>query len=301
MSGSVHLLLPLFSSLLFVVGALFAKRAGNLGISPYTTTAFANTLLGSTWFIIGLTLDAPIERSAVVPAIWIAFTFVLGQVCTYLAFQWGDVSLATPVFGIKIIIVAWLSAVMTQHAIAMPIWIAAVLAALGIAVIQKGPSSGTHVSMAKHRVFISISLAMLAASSLSLFDVGVQHYGRLFGAERFLSLMFVIAGLLSMGLLPLGSGLKKIRETGATKFLLLSALLMAGQAMSITYALGKFGDATRVNIVYSLRGLWSVGLVWILSRWLHSEEMRLPRTTMIYRLIGASLLTISVCIALVAK
>jgi hypothetical protein len=134
--------------------------------------------------------------------------------------------------------------------------------------------------------------------SLSLFDVGLMHYGPKFGAERFLITMFVFTGLISCGFLPWCDSPKKIGRQDATLPLLLGAILMAAQSVGISYALSRYGDATRVNIVYSLRGLWSVLLGWGLAKTsLAPEELRSAKT-MACRFAGAILLTIAVVIAL---
>ena len=76
--------------------------------------------------------------------------------------------------------------------------------------------------------------------------------------------------------------------------------LMALQAMSMSYALGRFGDAARINIVYALRGLWAVALAWLLARTFGGAEARHSVTIMLLRLAGAVLLTLSVIVALSA-
>ncbi len=62
--------------------------------------------------------------------------FVLGQIFTYLAFQFGDVSVATPVFGVKVLIVALCGLLMAGEAIPPRIWIAACLATTGVGFVQ---------------------------------------------------------------------------------------------------------------------------------------------------------------------
>jgi len=309
MDDSLHLLFPLLSSLLFVIGAMLAKQATSRGASPYTATALANLCLAACWGALGLLRGEGLPLDAWGPALAIALAFVAGQLCTYLAFQLGDVSLATPVFGVKIILVAVFSSLLAQRPIDLQIWIAAALATIGIAVIHGGAGPTTESATdgstdsatsarSVRRVALTILLAILAATALSLFDVGLQHYGHAYGAERFLTTMFVFTGAISFGLLPWADRPGHVRAIRAGWPLALSALLMAAQAMSISYALGRFGDATRVNIVYSLRGLWSVALAWLLTRLAASpEENHTPRTLAL-RLLGAVLLTAAVIAAL---
>jgi len=298
MSGSFHLLFPLLSSLLFVVGAMFAKQSTVLGTSPYTNTAFSNLCLALFWTTIGLVRGFSLPWAAWIPAAIIAFAFVAGQLCTYLAFQLGDVSLATPIFGVKIIIVAVLSSLISDQGITVQIWIAAILAAIGIGVIQAGSSSSRATRLTARRAILTIVLALLAATALSLFDIGLQTCGRKYGAEPFLTVMFFCTGVISCGFLPWADRPLRLRQTGAAWPLAIATLLMAAQAVSISYALGRFGDATRINIIYSLRGLWSVGLAWILSRLAVNPEGGHSARTMVFRLLGALLLSVSIIVAL---
>jgi len=299
MSDSLHLLFPLFSSLLFVIGALFAKQAAVRGASPYTSTVLSNLCLALFWGIFGLVRAGGLPPAAWGAAVAIALAFVVGQLCTYLAFQYGDVSLATPIFGVKIVIVAVISSLLAEKAIEPRIWIASVLAAVGVGVVQASGKVAAHNRTSAGRVAATIALALLAATSLSLFDVGLQICGRRYGAEPFLVTMFVFTGLLSCGLLPWADRPADVRRIGASKPLAAAAILMATQAVSISYALGQFGDATRINIVYALRGFWSVLLAWGLSRLAASPDPAHSSRTMLLRLTGAVLLMISVVIALV--
>lgn len=283
---------------MFVLGATSAKQSALRGTSSFTNTAFANLTLAFFWVVVGFMRGEPLPIAAWAPAVAIAGAFVMGQLCTYLAFQFGDVSLATPIFGVKIIIVAMLSATVSDQPITAPLWVAAVLAAVGIGVVQAGPRPQSPSIRTAGRATLTVILALLAATALSLFDIGLQHYGRVYGAERFLILMFIFSGVLSCGLLPWADSPARIIRINAQVPLLIAAVMMAAQAVSISYALGRFGDATRVNIVYSLRGLWSVLLAWVLGRLATTPDAHLHRGTLLYRLSGAMLLLIAVLVAL---
>ncbi len=128
--------------------------------------------------------------------------------------------------------------------------------------------------------------------------MGVQLAGKRYGATVFLTTMFTWVGLLSLGLLPWTDRIRTLRENRAMRPLGGAGLLMAAQAISITYSLAQYGDATRINIVYSLRGLWSVLLAWQLSRWAASSEGHPDTRTLIVRFVGTVLLTTAVIVAL---
>ncbi len=151
MHNSAHLLFPLLSSILFVVAATFAKKATSLGVSPYTATALSNFLLAVCWFAFGCIGGQWLPLAGWWNAIWIAIAFVGGQLSTYLAFRLGDVSLATPVFGVKIIIVAFLSSLVHQSGIEARTWLAAALATVGVIVMQLGGSNANSPKLTARR------------------------------------------------------------------------------------------------------------------------------------------------------
>ncbi len=299
-----HLLLPLFSSVVFVLGMMLVKTSTMRGASPWTGTCLANLWLALLWGI-----PAVLQQSIVPPDAWgqaavIGGLFVLGQLFTYLAFQYGDVSVATPIFGIKVLMVAALSSVMSGELIPSRVWVAAALATIGVVLVQS--TNGripTRVTPAdsvipRDRRGLTIVMALLAAVALSLFDVLLQKWGSRWNSREFLPVAFAATGLFSLIFLPWVDRPGKLRQLDAVSPMLFGTFLMAVQAVSMSYALATYGDATRVNIVYALRGLWGVLLAWMLARWFYSNESLLAPRIMLVRLLGAGLLTAAVVVSL---
>ncbi|MFN9719013.1 MAG: EamA family transporter [Planctomycetota bacterium] len=300
-----HLLFPLFSSICFVFGMMFARSAIVKGTSPWTGTFFGNLWLAMIWSIYGISTGELLPAAGWWQAAAVGLTFFLGQLLTYLAFQYGDVSVATPIFGVKVIIVALLAAWLANEPVPINVWIAALLATAGVAFVQagtghakQGDSQPTIAGISQTAVLTTL-LALLAALSLSLFDVGLQTWGRHWKSHRFLPVMFFSTGVFSCGVLPWVDRPRRLRELRTGRLMLTATLLMALQAMSMSYSLAAFGDATRINIVYALRGIWAVVLAWMLSRFFGSREANLSSRVMLLRLFGAALLVVSVFAALV--
>ena len=65
-----------------------------------------------------------------------ALLFFAGQVFTLLALNTGDVSVATPVLGVKILLVALLSTVLIGDPIGARLWTAAALSSVAIALLN---------------------------------------------------------------------------------------------------------------------------------------------------------------------
>lgn len=273
---------------------MLVKQAIRRGASPWTGVFLANVWLAVVWVGVGI-----IRREVIPYEGWMAAgvtggLFVLGQLFTYLAFQYGDVSVATPVLGVKILLVAVLTAVATSTAVPLAVWAGGAMASAGIVLVQWG---GAQSKSDHRRQLLTILLAICAAISLTVFDVALQHWAQDLSGYSFLPVLFGSAGLLSCAFLPVVDSPRRLREIGAMKWMLAGTLLMAAQATGMCFSLAEFGDAPRVNIVYALRGLWGVILAWLLARKFGTAEAFLERSVMIRRLLGAILLTTAVLLA----
>lgn len=294
----LHLLFPLFSSVVFVLGMMFARQAISRGASSWSGTFLANLWLGLSWFAVELWQPGVLPLAGWWQAALVGLSFVLGQMFTYIAFRYGDVSVATPVFGVKVIIVAVMLACLADEQIPPRVWLGAMLATIGVGVIQAGARSAESPELTARRAVLTIIPALLAAVSLSLFDAGLQTWGRNWGAARFLPPMFITTGFWSCGFLPWVDRPARLRQLGVLRPLVIGTVLMAVQAMSMSWSLSRYGDATRINIVYALRGLWAVLLAWSLARLFGGAEAGYSRRIMLLRLAGALLLTGSVVVAI---
>jgi drug/metabolite transporter (DMT)-like permease len=294
-----YLLFPLFSSIVFVLGMMLAKQAIDRGVSPWTGTFLANVWLALFWAGVAIVRGDIIPVEAWGDAALIGLLFVLGQLFTFLAFQFGDVSVATPVFGVKVLMVAALTSLLAGINVPGNVWAAGAMACVGIILIQWSGERVPANSPASRRG-LTVILALGAAFCLSLFDVSLQEWVGSWNSFAFLPVMFGAAGILSLVFLPKIDGPRRMGELKATRWMLSGTLLMAVQATSMCFALAEFGDAPRVNIVYALRGLWGVMLAWLLARTLGTNEATLNRAVMLRRLAGALMLTAAVFTAIAA-
>lgn len=290
----MHLLLPLLASLLFVSGLIFMKRAGAAGVGTATTLFISNqctaVCFSAIWMFGG---DGQPWFMLWQPAV-IAFLYILGLFFTFLAINCGDVSIATPVFGVKVLLVAILLTLVGDSPLPIAVWYAAALATFGIAMIQWTGRSNPK------RVVTTILLAISASTSYAAFDVLVQRWSPAWGVGRFLPYSFWFVGIFSLVLIPWVDW-RSLRKPEIGRYLWPGSVLLALQAICIVFTLSAFGDAARVNVVYALRGLWGVTLAWwVGKRWGGNEEL-LSRSVLLTRLCGAILLTTAVVLAIIGK
>ncbi len=289
----MYLLLPLASGLGYAVAALLLKRAMAFGLGPWRISFFSNwgmALVGLPFLLIGSTSDG--SGLWYQPFLAGGF-FFLGQIFTFLALFRGDVSVATPLMGSKVGFVALLTVFLLGEPVPLIWWIGAFLtmAALGLLGWSKPEGRG--------KIWMSILHALVSAFCFALTDVLVQQWAPGWGVSRFLPLLFLSVGVYSFLFLPFfRTGLLDFEKPGRP-WLIGGCALLGLQALGMGVALGVYGQATAVNIVYSTRGIWSVVLIWVVGNWFYNEERLAGRAVMTRRLIGAGLLLAAVVLIMV--
>jgi drug/metabolite transporter (DMT)-like permease len=288
-----HLFFPLASSFGYVLAVLLLKRSADWGVGVWRTTFISNMAMGLVFaplFLLG-------GEGQPVTMLWqpviAGLLFFVGQIFTFLALHHGDVSVATPVLGLKIVLVAFCSVLMLPEPVPVKWWIAAGLSTVAIMLLSRGDARP------KHAVGRTVLTAALAAASFAMADVLVQKWVPAWGAGKFLPPMFGALALLSVGLVPFFSAPLRAVPGAAWRWLVPGTLVLAVQSASMAYVLGVFGDATAVNIVYSVRGLWSVVAVWLVGHWFANEEQRLAPAVLRCRLIGAGLMLAAISLVVI--
>jgi len=286
-----HLFFPLLSSLLFVSGLMLNKRATSQGVNAWTITFAANM-----WAVV--VFATLLFRGDPMPGwhlfwqpLFIAVMYIAGLSFTFIALNYGDVSIAAPVFSSKVVLVVLLVAFMAGQVPPLLIWCAAGMAMMGIVLVQYNDGEKRH-----RNVLFTIFFALLAAATFAFCDVSLQMFSDSWGPGAILPIAFAIAAVLSLGFLPL-TNFRIANKPRIWLPLTLGSLLIALQAFSLVFALSQYHDAARINIVYTLRALWGVLLAWAFARMLQSGEMHVSRKVMIVRLAGAVILTAAVVAA----
>ena len=316
----LHLLFPLASSLLYVAAALSLRRAAEHGAGLWRSIFVMNLAAVACFLPLLAGRPGPGPFPLWQPAS-IAALFVLAQTLTMLAFNRGDVSVATPVMGTKVLFVAALVTLIVGDPIIPDYWLSAAMSAAGIALLslrgKDDPQRPHH-----HHLPLTIIASLSAAACYALFDVLVRKWSPAWGVSRLLPSIMSLAAILSLPLLllnscgspssPSKSEISNPAPSPPLPFsrspfvslppasrgpLLLGSLLLGLQALFLVRTLGLYPDTTRINIVYNTRGLWSVAAVWLVGHWWANTERHVGRATFLYRLGGATLLLAAIIIA----
>ena len=282
----------------YVVGALLIKRASDLGADVWRTARITNYMSAA-----AATLLLPLGGTIPASNVWwhapfAALLFFVGQIFTLLALNAGDVSIATPVLGLKILLVAVLAAVLIGDPIGVRLWTAAALSTVAIALLNVSPGHS------HRRVGTTILLAALGATSYACFDVLVQKWSPPWGTGRFLPIVMASAAVYSIALrrFETPGDVPRPGPSGPayTPWLAAGAACFAVQGLMFVSTVSIYRQVTSANVLYSSRGLWSVVAVWAVGHWFANREQHLGARVLIWRFIGAILLMAAIAIVLVS-
>ncbi len=281
-------LLPLISALLYVIGALFVKRAAELGVGVWRS-AFVSHVLSLFVYLPLLLLGGQVPDWTLLwqPALT-ALVWWTGQLLLFLSLDRGDVSVATPVLGVKIILVAVFATALLGETIAMKLWIAAALSSVAIALLNR--TEGVR----HHHVARTIVYALLSAVSYALFDVLVRKWASAWGVGRFLPITAAFLALYSVTIIPKFKAPLRELSWPTWRWLLAGTFFIAVQSLIFVFCLAQYGQVTAANVIYSSRGLWSVVLVWLVGHWFRNQEQQLGMRILRWRLAGAVLMTAAI-------
>jgi drug/metabolite transporter (DMT)-like permease len=285
---------PLLAALLYAFGALVLKRSSDLGVGLWRTTFVANLIVAALFSLLWLHGGPPVEKELLWQPGIIAMCLFVGQLSQFLALEKGDVSVAVPVFGLKVIFVAFLTPFLIGEAVGVKLWIAAFLSVLGITCLNRKDAAKP-----PRNLLITFIAGGIGAVAFAVFDVLVQKWGPSWGAGRLLPCIFWINALLSFGLIFRFSAPLSRIPGKAWPWLLGGSVLLGVQSITFVSTLAVFGKATNANIIYASRGLLSVLLVWMIGHWFQNAEQHLGPKVMRWRLIGTLLMMSAIVLVIV--
>lgn len=293
MSFPPFLLIPLVCAVFYVLGMLTLKRASEVGVGMWRATFFANwacALIFLPWWISQGWADVAWTLYWQ-PAVG-GLLFLAAQVLMFLAITRGDVSVAAPVMGVKVIFVALFSTVLLAEDVPLRWWIGAGLSAAAVGLLNLGGATQ------HRRVGQTILQTMAAAVLFGLSDVLVQKWAPGWGAGNYFPPLFMMVGIYSFGLLKFANGGLRGMSAQAWRWVLPGAGFNALTNAGIAITLGVWGQATAVNIVYSSRGLFGVLFVWMAGHWFANTERQAGGGALLARLIGALAMIAAIALVL---
>ena len=279
-----YFFLALVSAVAYSVGALFNKQAMAGGCGPYRVTAFSIWFAALLLFPFAFMYSDPLPLNEWYQPLVAAVCFSFGSTFFILALRTGDLSIVAPVSGIKPILNALLVAALLGVTVPVTTWIACGLTALAL-VILRTPNTST-----SHSFLRTTLITLLAVFSFALCDTCFQQWAKGWGVLRFAAITFTTASLAATAMIPFFSTPWKRMSRPAKNHVLAGSAFCALPALCMGLALGRYGHAPEVNVIYSTRAVFSVIAVWLLGRKIGSIEHTAGRGVLLRRLAGAAVL-----------
>jgi drug/metabolite transporter (DMT)-like permease len=289
----LYLFLPFISSIIYTFSAVIFKKILDAGVNPW----FINFLSNVATCVLALPLlfvdPMPLTAMPFWQPLIAGLVFMVGQMASVLALKQGDVSVATPLLGMKVLLVAVFTVIVLCQPVSPGLWAAAFMATFAF-VLLRGPRGRSRSN------FLSTVLySLLCAASFALCDILIQKWAPSCGSGKFLTLMFIIIAVASIGFIPFFRFGPLLYSSNTWKWLWWGALCIALQAIGMGIALSYFGNATATNIVFSSRGIWSVLIVWRLGAMFGNREREAGTKAMVARLAGSTLLFAAIALVII--
>lgn len=289
----MYLLLPLFAAVAFAIGSMVYKRAFAEGAGVAHAVVVNNAMLAVVFLPLMALESGPIPWAHWHQPVLTAVAFVIGHLFNVLSLKAGAVSLATPLLGAKVVMVAAIARWTFGVPLTAAQWWAAVLTTLGVFVMGAADWRGGK------RTGVTVVLALGCAAAFAFTDISIQAWATGFGPFHFLPLVHVALALLSAACLPAFGPSPLRAPRAAWPWILGGAVLSGLQSILVTGTIAIWKDAPGVNVVYATRGVWSVVLVWFAGHWFANSERRTAGVRgMAFRLAGAALILGAVVLAM---
>lgn len=286
LSGAVGL--PLLGAALHPLLGAMVQRATRHGVRMSVVLGFAN-LLTLAVFAAYLRPDfsIPFKLNDAL-AVLNGFLFFWGQWFSVQSVRKGDLVVHSSALGFKVLIVATLSASVGLEKAGAGLLGGSLLAALAVYLVTGATAERWKVNRA------TLGLTLLACVFFGTNDFLTGWKSHESGAARWLILMMITAGALSLAMLvPRWRDVKSMLAERATAWPTLGAGLTLGiQALLVNIAFSRYAEPALSNIAYSTRGVMAVFFVWtITSRAKSALGWR--------QLLGAALMVVALAMVLV--
>ena len=284
---------PFFAAALYCTSVMLVKYASQSKTLSGTSMLVMNNMLSGLVFIPAIFFETSMPDISIIWQPILASGFcAIGNIATFVCAEKGEVSLMTPIMGIKTLIVIMFARMLLDIELPHSITIAGTICC--IAVFIMGYS---RKSLRSPKLAITMALALSACISYAMCDVLIQKYAPNFTSNTMLSLTSVAMPLSILPLLPrffreVSSSDKKtlLLGAGSAVFMIMEMYLMF---LSIS---GEVG-AAMCNILYNTRGIMSVALIYFLGRYFVRLK-ELSNASAIQRGLGAVMILLAIFIAL---
>jgi drug/metabolite transporter (DMT)-like permease len=288
------MVVPLLAALAFPVAALALKRATEFSRDVWGLVLICNITVALVFAPLLFSLHGPPAGGEWWQPLAAGAVFCVGQIAAFKSFQ-GDLSIAIPMQGAKVLVVALLAWLALGQSLGMRFWGAAALSVAAIHFLNEPGPAGD----GPKRILATSLWAGLGALAFAAFDVAMQAWSPRWGARAFSSCAFAAQAIFSLPLLAFPPRRRFRYSAAQWRWVLLGAGLLAFITLGLALVIGQSGQAAMVNLVFNSRCIASVVFVWLVGKKFGDREADSGRRVMARRLQGAALMLAAIGLALI--
>ena len=270
------------AAVLYAIGSLDIKKALACGTERRAAIAWTNIAMAIWSLPLFFLSRETFTLYGFLLALGAGLALFFGRIFVVKALDVGALSIVGPLLGLKTLFVAIFAGLLGQVALSPGVWVAVLLACIGMALVQRGPKSK---SKAYNRAILYALVASLLFAST---DILVVEARSALSVGWLMPTLFLTVGLL----VPLLGSIPKPPREGKLN-LQRGAVTMGFQTSLVVLIICLTGQAVIVNIIYASRGLWSVVVDRLMNRTGTIHQYFVQRTA------GAALLVASIGIVIV--
>jgi len=281
-------ILALGAGAFYAISALLCKRGLELGAGTIRSLVFSNWIMALFFIPYPFLGENLPEIYDVKSGILLGCIFFISQLACFFALEKGDASLVTPVMGAKSVFVAFFVVILDlTDKPPTGTWIATILTAIAVFLIG-WPKRGGKPS------YLAIFLGLTTAAGFGLTDAMVPGLSQKSEPLNVLFIMFATVGVNSFLLIPFIKGKLMNFSKPKDTWMLLSCIPMGIQAVLMSLSIGLHEVPAEANVFYACRGIWAIILTAWIGKRIGLKERDSSNIVFSRRLIGATLLIISI-------
>lgn len=217
---------------------------------------------------------------------------MIGQVAYLNALRHGDASFVVPMLGLKMFVVAAMSALLLDETYGPMVYVGAVGVFFSLFFLNDGKLRGSSRAL----FFVLICCVMFGGADvtvMALLKQGINGF-------QIAAYVFAIPTLVMMPLSPLIFRNDWQVSAPLAKTLAIYASIHLGGVVLLMLAFFQSQQVTLINILQSSRGLISIGVIYLMARIGFSEIETLTRRQLAIRSFGGLLMFASLAVAVLA-
>ncbi len=284
---------PFIAAALYCVSVIFVKFASrNRELSGISVLVMTNLLSGLV-FIPQIFFESQLPPMSIIwqPLIASAFCAV-GNIATFICAEKGEISLMTPIMGIKILIVIMLARLFLDIDLPHAITISGAICCVAIFIMGYSRDS-----LNSKKLLLTFFLAITACASYAACDILMQKYAHNFTRGAMLSLTTIMIPLSIIPLIPRFAREVRLASYTTISIGFASATFMVVEMYMMFLSITGEVGAPLCNILYNTRGLMAITFVYFLGKRFASLR-ELSNASATQRAVGATMILIAVAIVL---